>query len=86
MTRNNEKNRGDRPSVRQKLSAASYKTDADLLGGTGAVKRRLELAANLTAQIADLDRQKRLAGTSPGMSNAARWTDQVKKIEPGIFH
>lgn len=56
-------------------------------GGVDTVKELAQRnAANLTAKLTEVNAQKKLAGTSPSVSQVTDWIDQAKKLEPKISY
>ena len=68
---------GVRPHHAELLEAAGLDTVKEL------AQRN---AANLVTKLAELNTRERLAGTSPAVSEIARWIGQAKKLDPKIFY
>lgn len=41
-------------------------------------------AANLSARMSEVNREKRLAGSSSGVSQVAKWIESAKRLKPAI--
>lgn len=62
---------------------------AELLEGAGVdtVKElRHRNAENLAAKMAEVNSQKRLCKTSPGVTTISKWIEQAKSLDPLVTH